>query len=602
MKKVMMVITLLAAGTLMFSADERMINGEIDFLPMPVERAQVTVPNGFDADQAAIEMIRARENGDLERANFLSAQINQYWKENREIENDPTLVDPYGGETRQKPVDTDNQNGEPSSYAPFWGDDVRIDPRDGFRGGNIVSLSNGHLYAISVRYVSPDYTRLTSRSTDGGMTWSVCNEYVTTSSISYPRLSVADDTLIMSYVMRSSSNQYIAWIRVDVPGATLTNFSSGSPCGSYQDNPISYFYVTNDGPNWNAKYIYAAWVEENTTGTDTTRLRFARSNNMDAATWNIQDTLSFSAGDGIFFKETNIENGDGMNLVYCATLHPLNWPTSFDEYIRGYTSSDGGSSWSSVIYITPNNNHLDEDQPSIAGSHDNNNWVCLVRQQDTLSSYGHIYNAYSTDNGASWTLTAWVNIYDELLLPTVYVDYNSTAFMAAYRMDDTSEEYVRYKQGSITNPSSWNNSVIINDDRTNLSASYGPSVCYDYTADGVCVAWTDYHSAIYSVWFDKLSWTSGIEEEPVTGDLGPETFAVSVAGGNFRITYSVASAGNVSIDVFDVTGRNVANVFEGTREPGTYTLEFTPDFAQGSYFFTISTPQGARTTRAFLAK
>ncbi|MBN1619615.1 exo-alpha-sialidase, partial [candidate division WOR-3 bacterium] len=593
---------LLAAGTLMFSADERMINGEIDFPPMPIERAQVTVPDGFDADYATMEMIRAKENGDIERANFLSAQINQYWKENRDIENDPTLVDPYGGETRQKPINRDYLNDEPSSYAPFWGDDVRIDPRDGFRGGNIVSLSNGHLYAISVQYVNPNYTRLTSRSTDGGMTWSVCNEYVTTNAILYPRLNVADDTLIMSYVMRSTSNQYIAWIRVDVPGATLTNFSSGSPSGSYQDNPISYFYVTNDGPNYNAKYIYAAWVEENTTGTDTTRLRFARSNNIDAATWDIQDTLIFTAGNGVYFKETNIENGDGINLVYCATLHPFNWPTSYDEYIRGYTSTDGGSSWSSVIYITPNDNHLDEDQPSIAGSHNNSNWVCLVRQQDTISSYGHIYNAYSTDNGSNWTLAGWVSIYDDLFLPVVYVDYNSTAFMAAYRMDDTSEEYVRYKQGSITSPNSWNTSVIINDDRTNLSASYGPSVCYDYTTDGVCVAWTNYNSAIYSVWFDKLSWTSGIEEEPVQGDFGPETFAVSAAGGNFRITYSVASAGNVSIDVFDITGRNVANVFEGTREPGTYTLEFTPEFAQGSYFFTISTPQGVKTTRAFLAK
>ncbi|MBN2363531.1 hypothetical protein JXL83_05320 [candidate division WOR-3 bacterium] len=573
----------------------------VGFAPVTlISEPTVTVPAGFDADQATQEMLAAKEYGDIERANELSLQINQFWKQNRVEEFDPSTTDLTGTVTRQRPESGD-ETGEPSSYAPFWGTDIRIDSRDNCYGGNIVSLSNGDLYSIFVYYSSPNYYRVTRRSTNGGTSWSTCNEVSFSIAIYHPRLSVADDTLIMYYYMRDGSGNYQAWVKTVLPGAALTDITYGSPSGGYITDYIKDFVVTNDGPNYNSKWIFATWTQGHTTGTDQTYVRFARSSDMDVSTWEIQDTITNSNGDGIYFYETGLEVGQLDNLVLVTSLHPSGWPQSFDEYIRGYTSSNGGSDWSSVIYITDMHNHMDENQPTIAGSHYNHTWFCIARVSDTTYTTQHLYNYYSTDNGATWIEDAWVTAYDNCFKPFVYIDYLSSDVFAVFRIDQASSEELRYKEGHISAPTSWSTSVVINDDLTNLSWDYGPRVCYDYARSNACVMWTDYHSSVYSVWFDRTAVT-GVEEEPVIGDLGTETFAVSQIGRNFRITYSVASAGNVSIDVFDVTGRNVAKVFDGVREPGTYTLDFSPEFAQGSYFFTMSTPEGTKTRRAFLAQ
>jgi hypothetical protein len=40
------------------------------------------------------------------------------------------------------------------------------------------------------------------------------------------------------------------------------------------------------------------------------------------------------------------------------------------------------------------------------------------------------------------------------------------------------------------------------------------------------------------------------------------------------IGYSIPSAGRVSLNVYDVLGREVATLFEGFRQPGSYTVRF----------------------------
>ncbi|MGC9366014.1 MAG: T9SS type A sorting domain-containing protein [bacterium] len=608
MKVVTVFFVTVVMATMLFATGIDYSNGEYSITTNQQAAPQIVVPENFDVEQATVQMNLARENEDIETANQLSLQIHQWWLDNREMEIDPSTHDLDGNSTSKEILPQGENNKQPLDYAPLWGDDVRIDPRDGVRGAQVVSLSNGELYAISIQYSGGDYTRITSRSTDGGQTWAVCDEWnASPSNIYEARLSVADDTLIMSYILENTSGQYQAWTKVvePGPGPTLPTIHFGSPSGGYIDNIIYDFMVTNDGANYTSKWVYATWMEANTSGTDTTRIRFARSNNLDVSSWDINDTIAITAGDNIYFDQNQLENGNATNLVLAVRLHPYNYPTSYDEYIRGYLSTSGGSSWSSFFYITPSNNHMDEYQPALAGSHDNNNYVCLVTQEDTLSPTDrNIINYYSVDNGTTWVDAAWVSP-DTNFLPYAMVDYNSTAFFAVFRKNlANGDEQVRFKQGDINNPNSWTQSAdgIVNDNQDNLSDSYGPTVCYDYSPDGVCVAWTDYMSATYSVWFDNMSWTTGVEEEPVVGDLNAEAFSVVQNGKTFRINYSVTTPGNVSINIFDISGRNVSNLLNERKEAGTYSLDYEPDFSSGSYFFTIQTNQGIQTRQTFFVK
>ncbi|MBN1150732.1 T9SS type A sorting domain-containing protein [candidate division WOR-3 bacterium] len=598
MKMLCVLFSLVLAASMLLAVPAGLSDG-VGYTQTIYESPSISLPPDLNVENATSELVQAKECGDLERANELSLLINAWWKQNRVQEFDPSETGSAAENTRLTTEELDDHI-SPTYYAPLWGTDVRIDPRDDCYGGNIVSLSNGDLYSIFVYYSSPNYYRVTRRSTNGGQTWSTCNEISFTNDITYPRLSVADDTLVMSYAMENSSSEWQLWVKTTLPGASLNDLTWGSPSNGYTSDYIRYAVVTNDGPNYNSKWIYATWTQGHTTGTDHTYIRFARSSDMDVSTWEINDTLGSSSGDNIFYYGTDIENGDGTRLVLVVALHPSGWPQSFDEYVRSLASSNGGSSWSSFVNITDGHNNLDENQPSIAGSHVDSTWFCILRVADTTYSTQHLYNYYSINHGAAWTEDAWVTAFDDCFLPHVYIDYNTSDVFAVFRVDNGSSEEVRYKEGRISAPTLWSTSVVINDNTNDLSSVYGPKVCFDYARTNACVMWTDY-SSNYSVWFDRTDVT-GVEEEPVTGDIEGEAFAVSQTGKNFRITYSVASAQNVSIDVFDVTGRNVAQVFNGTRQPGTYTVDFTPDFAQGSYFFTLSTPQGIQTRRVFLAE
>ncbi|MGC9366015.1 MAG: T9SS type A sorting domain-containing protein [bacterium] len=606
MRLISVMILIMISGSILFSSEIDYSGGEYDFSPVGNEMMEVVLPDNFDINIANAQLHTARENEDMETANLLALQINQYWKQNRTMEYDPLDQGSSVNSPQPEIINLNENQKLPKDYAPLWGDDVRIDPRDDMRDGNVVSLSNGDLYCVAIYHPpSGDYTIVTNRSTDDGQTWSVCHEY-TASGYNFlePRLSVADDTLIQSYIIINPSNEFRAWVRVFEPGASLNSIYFGSPTqtGSFQDNPISDLRITNDGPTFTDKYIYATWTESNLTGTDSTWVMFARSSDMDVNSWNIHDTLRISDGNGIFYDDTRIANGMGDDLLVAAHLHPNNYPY-YDELIRGWTSTNGGSSWSSYFNLTPSDNDLDESQPAIAGAHNNINWVCIVTQEDTVPiSDKNLINYYSTDNGANWTEAGWVYP-DSNYLAYVMVDYNSTAFYAVFRKDlANGDEEVKFKQGNITNPNSWTQSVTVNDDVDNLSGVYGPSVCYNYSADGVCVLWNDYQSSIYSLWFDNMSWTTGVEEEPVTSDINPELFSVIHNGRSFRISYSVTSPGPVSIKIFDLSGRNVANVLNEVKEIGTYSVNYEPDFSSGSYFFTIQTQEGIQTKPTFFVK
>jgi hypothetical protein len=70
------------------------------------------------------------------------------------------------------------------------------------------------------------------------------------------------------------------------------------------------------------------------------------------------------------------------------------------------------------------------------------------------------------------------------------------------------------------------------------------------------------------------------------------------------IEYTVAASGPVTIDIYDVAGRRVATVLDGSpRDPGAYVERFRPDgLASGVYFVRVETPSGTVSRSVTLLK
>ena len=53
-----------------------------------------------------------------------------------------------------------------------------------------------------------------------------------------------------------------------------------------------------------------------------------------------------------------------------------------------------------------------------------------------------------------------------------------------------------------------------------------------------------------------------------------------------KIEFGIPNSGNVVINIFDVSGKEVASIFNGFREAGNYSVEFNAsDYSSGVYFY-----------------
>ena len=67
--------------------------------------------------------------------------------------------------------------------------------------------------------------------------------------------------------------------------------------------------------------------------------------------------------------------------------------------------------------------------------------------------------------------------------------------------------------------------------------------------------------------------------------------------GGTSIGYELAAGGNVSFEVYDITGNKVVSVNEGKKAAGKYSIELSGNSLQsGVYFYTLVV-DGAKITR-----
>jgi hypothetical protein len=102
----------------------------------------------------------------------------------------------------------------------------------------------------------------------------------------------------------------------------------------------------------------------------------------------------------------------------------------------------------------------------------------------------------------------------------------------------------------------------------------------------------EHHLISYKV----TSLNVGIEEE-LQGNIGLAQNVPNPATGETMIRYSLENGGDVQLDIFDVTGKQILSFDQGTQARGTYQIEFnTNNLQAGVYFYTLNV-NGERVTR-----
>lgn len=121
---------------------------------------------------------------------------------------------------------------------------------------------------------------------------------------------------------------------------------------------------------------------------------------------------------------------------------------------------------------------------------------------------------------------------------------------------------------------------------TDITYATGGSIHYTYDANS-----------------NLLTIVSTIPTGGVGGETGPVAFSLgpvvpNPGAGDRSIAFGIPKRDHVTLRVIDVTGRNVATLFDRDLDPGRYTARFsTASWHAGEYFYRLESGGLVRTGR-----
>ncbi len=412
-------------------------------------------------------------------------------------------------------------------------------------------------------------------SLNNAVSWS--SKVTITSVSSDKNFAASDDAPSSPYYGRS----YAVW----------SNFSAGTP-------PIMVSYTTNSGQSWSAPSQinsppgghYSQGVDIMCGPTGTVYVIWAAPTSSSPFT---EDFLGFakSTDGGVSWQVT--ENAYDMNGIRAASLN--GWNFRVNGFPRIGVDRSGGS---------------------------RNGWIYAVASERNLAPAGSDADVVlhrSTDGGATWSPGIRVN-QDPInngrvqFFPAIRVDEGGNVNIVYYdnrnypNVNDSCETYMSQ---SSDGGNTWTE-FPVSDHRWKVK---GESGLGNYGGDYIGIS--SGNNKIWPFWYDDKTgtmqaWTAEVSQLLVSNNQNnseiPARFELMQNYPNpFNpstfISYDLPKWGNVTLEVFDASGRRVSTLVNEVQKAGSYKLEFNAgSLSSGVYFYKLTAADFVSTKKMILMK
>jgi hypothetical protein len=462
-------------------------------------KAEFTVPRGGEAktvvapvplmgneEQELLKALgKARQSGDRVRASQLQGSLDELHGLSSQ---------PYPASAAAMLEDRVVTAGELSAAEALsnLAGDVLVTNRDRGIKPSLAQAPNGDLF-VAVERLDGIWIDI-YRSQDGGRTWSfgigvssgdsfnpsiTCTQdyvYVTFEGVSSVDGSRAVKVHRLNFALSEGASFTVA-SNIYMPSTEHIYPEICTDYLKYPDDP--YIYVTYETYG---KVSYGVFFSISTDQGATWIAPVSVKGGSESSSWNPRPDIAFgTAGLFITFEKPGWTGSTWENAV---------WVTKSINY---------GSSWSTPVKI--HSDSLPCYHPRVAAAIGNQS--VLVAYTEDYGTDLDISSSASTDGGSTWDQHSLPYTKGDEKEVELTVSLNQGRFHAAFwRGSD-----IHYTWTETLKPSSWANTVIVNDTNSANTIYSRPAICVEPNKPvdrEACFAWTDFRNYVYDVYFDAV--------------------------------------------------------------------------------------------------
>ncbi len=266
----------------------------------------------------------------------------------------------------------------------------------------------------------------------------------------------------------------------------------------------------------------------------------------------------------------------------------LVWSTNRDGDWNLYWSTNDGSGWTSPTPLTTDGGH--DMDPAIAADGSGKVWVIWQSDRDGDMD---IYSSYNDGSGWSSPIPVATDLVDDVS-PVVVCDHSGGVWAV----------WMRFFSGrwalfwSYSDGVGWRSPQRVVEDGY---SQYDPALTVDADGD-IWVAWATPRDGDWNIYAASHP-SSGVaeEREDHAERWGLRSIHPNPTAGESEFLYSLASPSQVRLSVYDVSGRKMATLVDGSKVSGVHTARWKAP-ATGIFFCRLETEKSTFTRRLVVVR